>query len=210
MTTAVPPSRIAREQVAGEEAPQAPRPRPADRGVTRRLALIAAGVGTVVAGLITAIILMSGTPHSPAKTNASGTPSHVRWIQSAGDALSSPAVAAGTVYISSADRSNVYALDAATGHVRSIQSAMGELSSPAVADGTVYLGEGGKVYALDAATGHPRWTQSTGDGALQSRSGRGTIYISSADRSNVYALDAATGHLRWTYTTGENAVYQLP
>jgi eukaryotic-like serine/threonine-protein kinase len=130
----------------------------------------------------------------------------VRWIHSDGqDTLSSPAVAGGTVYVSSAD-SKLYALDAATGHVRWIYNIGGAVFNAgpvAVAGGTVYVGtQDGSVDALDSATGKVRWTRATGS-AVGSRPtvAGGTVYLDSTDNTDkVYALDAATGKARWTYT----------
>ena len=84
---------------------------------------------------------------------------------------SSPAVANGTVYVSSAAWSptpNLYALDAATGKEVWNYSIFGEGSSPAVVDGVLYITElGGNVYALNAANGETaldRCDLSHGDG----------------------------------------------
>ena len=198
----------------GKETQRAPPVRPVRRASSRRLVIIIAGAGIAVIGLITAIIIASGTPH------ATGTPHlviepKVSWTYTSKNVpptVSSPAVADGTVYVG--NWGHAYALDAATGHLRWTQITANSASdsTPAVADGTVYIGAYttasgcpssgcGVVYALDAATGHVRWTQITGTNFdFTPAVAGGTVYVGSED-DTVYALDAATGHVRWAYTT---------
>jgi outer membrane protein assembly factor BamB len=121
---------------------------------------------------------------------------------------SSPAVAGGTLYVGSGDRS-VYALDAATGKAR-WRYRTGDVvhASPAVADGAVYAGSwDGFLYKLDAASGKLLWKFGTirrkgapsmiGIPSSPAVAG-GAVYFGSRD-GNCYAVDAATGKLRWRH-----------
>lgn len=67
-----------------------------------------------------------------------------------------PAVARGTVYVSSVG-SGVQALNAETGEVNWSWSGAGCWTSPAVASETIYVTESTDVVALDAATGEEQW-----------------------------------------------------
>jgi glucose dehydrogenase len=118
-------------------------------------------------------------------------------------AYSSPAVAAGVVYVGSSDN-KVYALDAATGAKKwEFLTGNDVSSSPAVANGVVYVGSNdNKVYALDAATGALKWSFLTGGAVFSSPAvAAGVVYVGSTD-NKVYALDAATGAKKWEFLTG--------
>ena len=144
-----------------------------------------------------------------------------------GGIASTPAVAAGRVFVVAAD--GLYALRARDGRVLWRHATPGErrhtasgfvmparrvvpdpwdvfLSSPAVVDGVVYAGSGdGSVYALDARTGTLRWRFRTRDVVHTSPAvANGVVYAGSFDRS-LYALDARTGALRWRFATLPNA-----
>jgi len=159
----------------------------------------------------------------------------LKWaFKTGGWILSSPAIAAGTVYIGSDDK-NLYAVDAATGKEKWKFATGGMVrSSPAVVEGTVYFGSyDGIFYALDAATGKQRWKFETGgerhfeakglhggkprtqtmpdvwDFFLSSPAvAKGLVYFGSGD-GNFYALDTASGGLRWKVTT-QNVVHSSP
>ena len=148
--------------------------------------------------------------------------------------VSSPAVAAGTVYVGSGDY-RVYALNAADGSVKWRFRTGGAVnSSPAIAGDTVYVTSlDGYLYALDSAAGTVRWKFKTAGESRFTAPGihgvmprtemmpdpfdvflssptvvAGVVYFGSGDH-RVYALDAATGAVRWTYETG-NVVHASP
>ena len=122
--------------------------------------------------------------------------------------LSSPAVAAGTVYIGSGDQ-HVYALDAATGTLR-WSFATGDVvhASPAVVDDVVYIGSWDRnLYALAAATGRELWRYTTGnDTTIYNQIGiassatvaDGIVFVGGRD-GHFHAVDARTGTLRWKH-----------
>jgi eukaryotic-like serine/threonine-protein kinase len=133
--------------------------------------------------------------------------------------LSSPAVAAATVYFGSGD-GNVYALDSASGALRwKFHTGNVVHASPAVEKGTVYVGSWDSYfYALDAATGQPRWRFKTGEDpkisnqvGIQSSAvvADGVVYFGCRD-SNLYALDAASGTKLWSYPTQGSWVISSP
>ncbi|MGW9029021.1 outer membrane protein assembly factor BamB family protein [Streptomyces sp. NPDC055722] len=162
----------------------------------RRALWLGIAIALVATGSITARVIISD-PGSPSLEPA--------WTYTTGDRwTNTPAVADGTVYISSSGN-KVYALGAATGTKKWVYAAGGDkvACAPAVADGIVYFGSrDGRVYALDAATGTKKWTYTIG-GPVASTPvvADGTVYIG-GDDDRVYALNAATGTKKWTYTTG--------
>jgi outer membrane protein assembly factor BamB len=135
----------------------------------------------------------------------------MRWNFTTEDSvLSSPAIAYGSVYVGSDDKS-LYALDESTGE-ELWSFATGDVveSSPVVSGGVVYFGSGDdNVYALDAATGSELWNFTTGNGVYSSPAVvNGVVYTGSYDH-NVYALDAGNGSELWNFTTGDG-VYSSP
>ncbi len=126
------------------------------------------------------------------------------WIFKTNDAVrSSPAVAAGVVFVGSSDK-NVYALDAVSGAERwRFTTGNYVWSSPAVAAGVVYIGSHDyNVHAVDAVSGAERWRFKTGREVRSSPAvAAGVVYVGS-DNQRLYALDAATGAVRWHFTTG--------
>ena len=124
------------------------------------------------------------------------------------DAVSSPVVHRGTIYLCAADY--VYALDATDGTEKWKTKTDGWHigSSPAVYGSTVYIGIRGEksyVCALDAATGAEKWRCVAGRVYWYWSSPvvyESTIYICADDC--VYALDAITGENEWKYRTGDN------
>ncbi len=133
--------------------------------------------------------------------------------------LSSPVVAAGTVYFGSGD-GHVYALDAATGELR-WKFKTGDVvhASPAWADGVLYFGSWDSYfYAVDAATGAEKWRFHGGEDPLihnqvgfQSSAAvvDGVVYVGCRD-SNLYALDAATGQEKWKFNNEGSWVITSP
>jgi outer membrane protein assembly factor BamB len=142
--------------------------------------------------------------HAGYSTSPAPTTNQTLWNYTTGGFVdSSPAVAAGIVYVSSGD-DNVYALNALTGaQVWNYTTGSGVSSSPAVADGVVYVGSFDyKVYALNATTGAQVWNCATGSYVESSPAvADGVVYVGSQD-GNVYALNATTGTRVWSYATG--------
>lgn len=79
------------------------------------------------------------------------------------DSVSAPAVAGGTVFVTTYDR-RIHALDAATGEVAWTRDLpVVGASAPVVVGGTVYVGAlDDRVYALSAADGTTRWRGAVG------------------------------------------------
>jgi outer membrane protein assembly factor BamB len=133
--------------------------------------------------------------------------------------LSSPVVAAGTVYFGSGD-GHVYALDAASGNVR-WKFRTGDVvhASPAYADGVVFFGSWDSYfYAVDARSGQEKWRFHGGeDAVIHNQVGfqsspaivDGVVYTGCRD-SNLYALDAATGKERWRWNANGSWVVSSP
>ena len=133
--------------------------------------------------------------------------------------LSSPVVAAGSVYFGSGD-GNVYALDAVSGALKwKFQTGDVVHASPAYADGVVFFGSWDSwFYAVDAATGKEKWRFHGGEDPLihnqvgfQSSPAvaNGVVYTGCRD-SNLYALDAATGKEKWRYNASGSWVITSP
>jgi len=153
----------------------------------------------------------------------------IKWeFQTKAQVLSSPVVAAGTVYFGSNDH-RLFAVDLATGAKKWEFKTEGRVAStPAIANGLVFfLSYDSTFYALDAASGTLKWKFATAgerryaaphihglepaaqimpdpfDFFLSSPVvSAGLVYFGSGD-SNVYALDAATGRLKWKFKTGD-------
>jgi outer membrane protein assembly factor BamB len=125
---------------------------------------------------------------------------------------SSPVVAAGAVFVGSADGA-LYALDAASGSVSwAFQTGDRIRATPAIGEGVVYIGSwDGYLYALDAATGALVWKTLLGvDGSpryltlpIQSTAyvAGGVVYCASR-KAATFALDAATGTVLWETSNG--------
>ena len=133
--------------------------------------------------------------------------------------LSSPVVAAGTVYFGSGD-GHVYAVAADSGTLRwSFKTGNVVHASPALADGVLYVGSWDSYfYALDAHSGAQRWRFKTGSDpdignqvGIQSSAvvANGLVYFGCRD-SHLYALDAASGAQRWVFATGTSWVVSSP
>ena len=134
---------------------------------------------------------------------ASAAPGDVEWSYSADGSVKSPAVADGTVYMVSSNKT--YALDADTGNEEWTYSPSSRSFSAGatVADGTVYVGSNdNSLHAIDADTGTKNWNHSVGATRNPPTVAGGTVYVGSDD-NNLYALDADTGNEEWTYTTGD-------
>ena len=141
--------------------------------------------------------------------------SYPTWTYQTGGAItSSPAVAAGEVYIGSHD-TNIYCLDAYTGNkIWNYSIGTPVLSSPAVYNGCVFTGaDDGYIHCLNATTGTQIW-QTYAGGTIpivfaptwQPRSSpiivNGELYVGALD-GNVYCISTSTGAIIWNYTTGD-------
>ena len=155
--------------------------------------------------------------------------SSIKWkFKVNGEAISSPAVADGKVYVGSTD-GNLYAIDLQAGTQKwKFHTEARVTSSPAVDGGSVYFGSyDGMFYAVDAASGKLKWKfQTAGErrfaakhlhGSLPAAEtmpdpfdpylsspavSAGSVYFGSGD-GNVYSLDAASGKLNWKFQTGD-------
>ncbi|MFN8518604.1 MAG: PQQ-binding-like beta-propeller repeat protein [Chloroflexota bacterium] len=139
-----------------------------------------------------------------------------------GSITSQPVVVGDTVYIQDM-RSNVFALDKATGSVRwEAPFDIGSIgpNGVAVAYDMVFAGlsDTGEVVALDAADGSEVWRQRIGsppgegidmspivyDGTVYASTVPGTglgSFYAGGDRGVLYALDARTGEVEWWFDT---------
>jgi len=153
----------------------------------------------------------------------------LKWqFATAGEVISSPAIAYGLVYIGSTDQ-NLYAIDLQTGKEKwKFKTESSISSSPAVSAGLLYfISYDGNLYALDAETGKLKWKFETGgerrfahknlhglhpsgetspdpwDFYLSSPAVfNGAVYFGSGD-NYIYSLDAASGSLKWKFRTGD-------
>ena len=130
-------------------------------------------------------------------------------FETAGEVVSSPAVADGKVFVGSCD-DKIYCLDENTGRLLWSFETAGEVaSSPAVVDGKVFVGScdidrpyDNKIYCLDENTGELIWSFETGDDVHSSPAvTNGKVFVGSHD-SNIYCLDENTGELIWSFETG--------
>lgn len=124
-----------------------------------------------------------------------------RWAsQGIGDDLSSPAVAAGAVYVSALKDGDawLYALDAGSGTARWSQN-LGRSAnplSPTISGGAVYV-TGDKLYAFDATTGTPLWSAVPGNEEYFYDSPAVAGGVAYVGGGKLHAFDAATGRRLW-------------
>ncbi len=135
----------------------------------------------------------------------------IAWrFDTGGEIYSAPALANGTLYITSKSGA-LYAIDAATGKQRWTYQ-LGDYvvrSSPAVADGTVYVGGGFNLYAFDAATGKERWRFPMHYAGQSSPTvADGQVFIGSQE-GYLYAVNAHTGQVTWQLDT-DGLVFASP
>ncbi|GAB3440167.1 caspase, EACC1-associated type [Actinophytocola sediminis] len=170
---------------------------PATRLSRRHLLTGAAGVGAVAA--------LGFLGREVFSDDHTVVPGEEKWRFSTRGAVSStPAVAAGVVYVGS-DDGNLYAVDVASGQQRWQPYPLGGMarSSPVVAAGVVYVGsDSGNLFAIDAASGEPRWRRPLHtEGALGWSSpvlAGGSVYVGSEDQ-HLYAVDAGSGEQHWRF-----------
>ena len=130
-----------------------------------------------------------------------------------GSFASAPIVDSDTVYAQDL-RSNVFALDRATGKLRWAKRYGFRNDGPngiALGDGRVYGGTDSDGFALDAKTGRELWRRHLTSATEQFVNvaplfWQGLVFIGTVGyppggRGAVYALDAKTGHVRWKFDT---------
>ena len=131
----------------------------------------------------------------------------------AGVVTGAPVVSGGTVYVQDA-KSNVYAIDLATGRIRWRHGFGYTNSGPngvATAGGRVYGATDAELFALSAASGRLLWTQRLVTPTapfvdVAPLVAGGTVYTSTVGvppngKGVLYAVDAATGKVRWKLST---------
>jgi alcohol dehydrogenase (cytochrome c) len=128
---------------------------------------------------------------------------------------STPVADRNTVYVQDL-RSNVFALDRATGALRWTRSFGARNDGPngvALNDGRVYGATDSEAFALDGATGRVLWRRHLTSSIEQfidvaPMVWKGVVFLSTvgyvpAGRGAIYALDARTGAVRWKFVTIE-------
>lgn len=135
----------------------------------------------------------------------------IAWrFDTGGEIYSAPALANGTLYITSKS-GDLLAIDATTGKQR-WQYQLGDYvvrSSPAVANGLVYVGGGFNLYAFDAATGAIRWRFPMHYAGQSSPTVAGGQVFIGSQEGYLYAVDAGTGKLNWQIDT-DGLVFASP
>ena len=136
----------------------------------------------------------------------------VLWSYEAGESIdSSPAVADGVVYVTSAS-GDLLALNLADGQLKwkyTVELGFGE-SSPAVANGRVFVGDlGGVFHAVNATDGRAAWTFKTGSEIKSSPVVVGDLVLIGSYDGTLYGLNVADGKVRWQVRT-ENYVHGTP
>ncbi len=138
---------------------------------------------------------------------------YLKWdFTTAGQMLSSPAVADGVVYVGSADH-KLYAIDAHTGTQKwNVTLAYGVDSSPAVADDVVYFfGREGYLHAF-YTNGTFKWDRDLGGDAYNGVHWRvaptlsdGIVYQGATkvgiSLNALFAINANNGTVKWTFNT---------
>ena len=130
-------------------------------------------------------------------------PVRILWqasVGDAGDAVFSPALAAGGVYAASQD-GTIARFDSVTGKESWRVNAGEELSGGVGSDGAL-LAVGtpeGEVIALDARSGEARWRSRVSSEVLSAPVLTGDLVIVRSGDSRVFALDAKDGKRRWLY-----------
>ncbi len=124
------------------------------------------------------------------------------WTLETGGIESTPAIAAGTVYISSLDKT-LYAVDLQNGNLKWKYEANDEIkSSPSVYENTVFFGdELGTFHALDAATGKKKWEFRADAGIISSANFAGDRVLFGSYDNHLYCLLLKDGSLLWKLET---------
>jgi outer membrane protein assembly factor BamB len=136
-------------------------------------------------------------------TSSNLTAPTLLWKYSLGNAVYSPAVSNGVVYVGTSG-SNIYALNAENGsQVWNYSANQEAYTSPtiAVADGAVYVGGFNNVFAINAKNGAQLWDDNYGEDARYFNSPvivNGVVY-SGAQEGGFSSFNAKSGQLLWGY-----------
>ncbi|HSE43457.1 MAG TPA: PQQ-binding-like beta-propeller repeat protein [Acidobacteriota bacterium] len=124
------------------------------------------------------------------------------WTVETGGIESTPAIAAGTVYIASLDKF-LYAIELQSGKLKWKYEANDEIkSSPSVYENTVYFGdELGVFHAIDAASGKKKWEFRADAGIISSANFSGDRVVFGSYDNNLYCLSLKDGSLLWKLET---------
>jgi outer membrane protein assembly factor BamB len=124
-----------------------------------------------------------------------------RWAFKCGNSVEgAPAVAGGTVYVSSTDK-HLYALDLAAGTQKWKTKLSAMKASPAVKGDRVYVGDlDGKFYCLKAADGSKIWEFETGGEITSGCNFHGENVLIGSHDATLYCLDPA-GKKLWEVKT---------
>jgi eukaryotic-like serine/threonine-protein kinase len=124
------------------------------------------------------------------------------WTLETGGIESTPAIAAGTVYIGSLDKI-LYAVDLQTGNLKWKYEATDEIkSSPSFYQNSVFFGdELGTFHAIDAATGKKKWEFKADAGIISSANFAGDRVVFGSYDNNLYCLSIKDGSLLWKLET---------
>lgn len=148
--------------------------------------------------------------YNPARLGGSGPAPRgkdlqVKWCyQTDGFLISSPAVAAGKVFITSTD-GHLYCLRQKTGESLWSSEIRTITSSPAVLDTLVFIG----AYCINANSGKRMWTFPACGGVVSSPTIEdGKIFVGSTNY-NFYCVSADSGKVIWFYTT-DGAILSSP
>ena len=152
------------------------------------------------------------TPEHLGYSNATNlsTTANVAWsFNTAGNVISSPAIANGILYVGTSSASPAfYALNATTGvQIWNYTADSTVASSPVVYRGAVYFDSSSNMYALNATTGTKIWNVTLG-GTPSPTIYDGRIFVPSSD--TIYALNTSNGAQLWNVTTANPITSSSP
>ncbi|MGW2382740.1 serine/threonine-protein kinase [Streptomyces sp. NPDC001658] len=178
-----------------------PGPKPARKGVRRRVALVAGAVAVLACGVLASVQLIGGGPTPREDTAAHSAPAAFgAWeVKPAPRADGVPQCAHGAGRVLCAQAGLVYALAPSDGTVLWQHSVSEEIPGgpPVVSGGLVQTSADGgrRLEGLDPATGKQVWERRlSGSGSV--RYGGGTVLLTGAD-GTVTGVDGASGETRW-------------
>jgi outer membrane protein assembly factor BamB len=137
----------------------------------------------------------------------------------AGNVVSTPAIGAGTTYVTGRD-GTLHAVALETGVEEWTRSFEGRiLSSPAVVGEALYVSAGQSLYCLDASSGETLWESDEATGLITSSPAvtAETVFIGTGfegtpgeDVAWLFAIDRGDGSLRWSERVNGNIVGSSP